>query len=162
MRNGNIYNLSYIIQYHYKFLPYLWGMETYLSTDISVWLKEVLTVPMRNGNFLRIILPLSMKIVLTVPMRNGNWSDVRSALWCTFVLTVPMRNGNRMQLTFQQLDGTVLTVPMRNGNMANINIKVDVQKCSYRTYEEWKLLLSMKLFLYSLVLTVPMRNGNGE
>jgi len=33
---------------------------------------EVLTVPMRNGNWLFLLVPLDCCNVLTVPMRNGN------------------------------------------------------------------------------------------
>ena len=99
---------------------------------------SVLTVPMRNGNFVIVIVIIFFVFVLTVPMRNGNISYTTSVstillrsyrtyeewkhmakklvfiLLC--VLTVPMRNGNcTSQLMIIELDW-VLTVPMRNGN----------------------------------------------
>ena len=54
-----------------SFLPYLWGMETLMRLQ-----KEknrlVLTVPMRNGNFVASTELFGLRYVLTVPMRNGN------------------------------------------------------------------------------------------
>ena len=75
------------------FLPYLWGMETG-SNWTGLWLKTVLTVPMRNGNSFSLLNFKSFLIVLTVPMRNGNWSSLRWTRTKKPVLTVPMRNGN--------------------------------------------------------------------
>jgi len=44
-----------------RFLPYLWGMETLHSTICKVNQSFVLTVPMRNGNyvFLRVASPMT-------------------------------------------------------------------------------------------------------
>ena len=71
MRNGNSYFLlcfshvfrflpylwgmetifPYITRYHFfQFLPYLWGMETYTINYFFFTFFTVLTVPMRNGN----------------------------------------------------------------------------------------------------------------
>mgnify|MGYP000861914335 CR=1 FL=1 len=55
----------------------------------------------------------------------------------------------------------VLTVPMRNGNDVLEDQAVIEDYSSYRTYEEWKHLISeLKCTPYTDVLTVPMRNGN--
>jgi len=49
MRNGNVYMIVRI-GFHFKFLPYLWGMETIWWLRLPVSPVRVLTVPMRNGN----------------------------------------------------------------------------------------------------------------
>ncbi len=56
----------------YVFLPYLWGMETKWTCG-HAWTIWVLTVPMRNGNFIILPNPCLLLLVLTVPMRNGNY-----------------------------------------------------------------------------------------
>ena len=143
-----------------KFLPYLWGMETFEFDSFDRVEHGVLTVPMRNGNHQTISYLYQTISVLTVPMRNGNigsskeWEGANMFLpylWgmetllllslrilnrC--VLTVPMRNGNRILQMIINMVIYVLTVPMRNGNV---------------------ILGSMALCLWK-VLTVPMRNGN--
>ena len=49
---------------------------------------------------------------------------------------------------------------MRNGNDGAMVVNL-TRMGSYRTYEEWKLILDVRDNWYSiLVLTVPMRNGN--
>jgi len=60
---------------------------------------------------------LSFSIVLTVPMRNGNFVEARGFTVLPKVLTVPMRNGNVMRYDgLSTPKDSVLTVPMRNGN----------------------------------------------
>jgi len=49
---------------------------------------------------------------------------------------------------------------MRNGNRQNFLFPQPLRLCSYRTYEEWKLTLSLSSSQVFSVLTVPMRNGN--
>ena len=126
--------------------------------------NNVLTVPMRNGNEVKIIhnkIPPSssyrtyeewkllyflftvmVKInVLTVPMRNGNWVCQAFPCWRVSVLTVPMRNGNaKPSEKWRCSRDTVLTVPMRNGNISILSTDC-VSVGSYRTYEEWKPIL---------------------
>ena len=137
MRNGN--GTSKLdVETIFRFLPYLWGMETPYDIVISSRLGIVLTVPMRNGNNLMHCNHL-YQFVLTVPMRNGNffntvhknkaiprsyrtyeeWKQVTKYIWPSYSIIV-------------------LTVPMRNGNSAVRYIYKDHRKSSYRTYEEWK------------------------
>ena len=124
-------------------------------------------------------------LVLTVPMRNGNLLDLKVHSLRNWVLTVPMRNGNiACTKTSLTLAASVLTVPMRNGNTLSSFLSHLSNSRSYRTYEEWKLFLSLAFRSASslgsyrtyeewkrrnkkeirelgvLVLTVPMRNGN--
>jgi len=55
----------------------------------------------------------------------------------------------------------VLTVPMRNGNISTTFRTYPTSTSSYRTYEEWKLVVPQDVYqTQALVLTVPMRNGN--
>ncbi len=50
MRNGNIFHKSSPEIAFLEFLPYLWGMETSVTSMKNVSTHKVLTVPMRNGN----------------------------------------------------------------------------------------------------------------
>jgi len=100
-------------------------------------------------------------LVLTVPMRNGNNTRLANAISYHHVLTVPMRNGNAIPFATTHSRNRVLTVPMRNGNMENLRGIEKTYSRSYRTYEEWKPSLKVKVFHHLFtVLTVPMRNGN--
>jgi len=63
---------------------------------------DVLTVPMRNGNFELMKENPDSKTVLTVPMRNGNLYPYIRPTIASLVLTVPMRNGNYL-CKFSQL-----------------------------------------------------------
>ena len=112
----------------------------------------------------RISLPPSpswYSFVLTVPMRNGNFIVRRYRQRRKIVLTVPMRNGNSLSPGEGSSLSRVLTVPMRNGN---IDIQMHSERTnygSYRTYEEWKLdTVDTNCHCSYPVLTVPMRNGN--
>jgi len=143
---------------------------------------SVLTVPMRNGNFVIVIVIIFFVFVLTVPMRNGNISYTTSVstillrsyrtyeewkhmakklvfiLLC--VLTVPMRNGNcTSQLMIIELDW-VLTVPMRNGNRWLSNLSM-IRNCVLTVPMRNGNLISVSISsIIDCVLTVPMRNGN--
>jgi len=121
-----------------QFLPYLWGMETTGGQGRNRTQRPVLTVPMRNGNFLTLPLDLSEVSVLTVPMRNGNSkfpptiAEIRESSYRTYeewkpftrLTALPVRRflpylwGMETNvwhiLPLHHL--LVLTVPMRNGN----------------------------------------------
>jgi len=72
-----------------------------------------------------------------------------------------MRNGNFGSSVVFCMYTSVLTVPMRNGNLVSVRFSATSTGCSYRTYEEWKLVMERTNDNYrALVLTVPMRNGN--
>jgi len=149
----------------------------------------------RNGRY--------TSCVLTVPMRNGNWLllKLHLRLWAFLPYLWGMET---VQTLTEQINGImVLTVPMRNGNDALKGYFESETFCSYRTYEEWKpshflifnlfvqflpYLWGMETFFHYLikqpivgsyrtyeewklvilfrwlcpgmVLTVPMRNGN--
>ena len=144
------------------FLPYLWGMETFLNLEpISLvnssyrtyeeWKRDSVSVRVQGyfgflpylwGMETLEIRKLTKKIVnvLTVPMRNGNSFSYTTRASIFSVLTVPMRNGNSFVFDKWVLEHfLVLTVPMRNGNfLATIYEKIE----------------------RITVLTVPMRNGN--
>jgi len=136
MRNGNVL-ISYLYCVHAKFLPYLWGMETYQSQKYSyVQLSSYRTY--EEWKLIFSISQSTISIVLTVPMRNGNaqlndfrkykkkssyrtyeeWKLFEKFLLLRFdlVLTVPMRNGNELNHLVNLNWILVLTVPMRNGN----------------------------------------------
>jgi len=137
MRNGNLYRKTVFSSIHpvltvpmrngnplrswwccksLRFLPYLWGMETYYVDGRQVRANKSSYRTYeewklgKRGNFetdgdssyrtyeewkLRSTTYRSTKKhVLTVPMRNGNprWHAQKGRWW--WVLTVPMRNGN--------------------------------------------------------------------
>ena len=54
----------------------------------------------------------------------------------------------------------VLILPMRNGNLYSSTLTGILNKCSYPTYEEWKLFFIIFLNFILFVLILPMRNGN--
>jgi len=171
--------------YTHRFLPYLWGMETWLACQEIMSFVVVLTVPMRNGNVsFRSFLRQFRARVLTVPMRNGNNKNYGAQidnlkkflpyLWgMETVIDCPP---GRLRHT-----GSYRTYEeWKLNNTARFGITT---ACSYRTYEEWKqwsvpltqnqnkkflpYLWGMEtpidtrqfVHLY-IVLTVPMRNGN--
>jgi len=49
---------------------------------------------------------------------------------------------------------------MRNGNSTTFSISIFQSNSSYRTYEEWKQIVTNSAWVWKIVLTVPMRNGN--
>ncbi len=119
------------------FLPYLWGMETWnesnktrranqssyrtyeewklLPSGLIVVLSKVLTVPMRNGNWIYLFLHLLQSSVLTVPMRNGN----------VFISVCTLSNLGSYR-TYEEWKP--VCYEWCNNNYLG----------SYRTYEEWK------------------------
>ena len=69
-------------------------METFY-VHVDRWVDPwVLSLPMRNGNYAKLLVPGTGHEVLSLPMRNGN----REHIICLFpplpVLSLPMRNGN--------------------------------------------------------------------
>ena len=161
MRNGNSFAILVSILSWSRFLPYLWGMETWMQIVDCNEREIVLTVPMRNGNTASTLEDVEAFFVLTVPMRNGNFFVYWSDFLVNCVLTVPMRNGNVHRLFWIVLRQKVLTVPMRNGNLCHILHPLWKWLSSYRTYEEWKPFQPLsQTQSHASVLTVPMRNGN--
>ena len=121
--------------------------------------------------------------VLTVPMRNGNFRNESSFIVNVTVLTVPMRNGNLVAVVKLKLliagsyrtyeEWKPLTTVVIGLSTASSYRTYEEWKhqwaegerltkiSSYRTYEEWKQELGINADEYEfLVLTVPMRNGN--
>ena len=78
-------------------------------------------------------------IVLTVPMRNGNYRNIFSKILCTHrVLTVPMRNGNYRlkKLSHQTIYSSYRTYEEWKRIITDAEGRTF--QSSYRTYEEWK------------------------
>ena len=146
--------------HNYTFLPYLWGMETSLTNGFFGNCYNVLTVPMRNGNFLKNKREILQHRVLTVPMRNGNlgWTATERGFregsyrtyeeWKQLRLRRATETKNRSYRTYEEWKLVVCFYEW------------DFPICSYRTYEEWKRVNISFLIPFSNVLTVPMRNGN--
>jgi len=104
--------------------------------------NKVLTVPMRNGNTSfrassETPPPSSYRTYEEWKQYYESWNDNG-----TLVLTVPMRNGNFHWARMVTRQSRVLTVPMRNGNHNQSARGQRANKGSYRTYEEWKHLLT--------------------
>ena len=161
MRNGNLFQEVLYGTRPSSFLPYLWGMETFIySKTLLDFGTQVLTVPMRNGNFVLIaLIKRRLKFLPylwgmeTMIFLSGIWSLTFGSYrtyeeWkhpyclcitaCCPVLTVPMRNGNRWKWNVSSKILLVLTVPMRNGNLYRFQCSLNIAQSSYRTYEEWK------------------------
>ena len=180
MRNGNRkqYNLFF---HKFKFLPYLWGMETKKTWKLCKH-SLVLTVPMRNGNLQNIFICMILCRVLTVPMRNGNMNiNIKLFLVCLFL---PYLWGMETSPPFFALPGLFRSYrTYEEWKLENDFILTPFKFRSYRTYEEWKRLCLIKCskseywflpYLWGMetnvylfrskrfltVLTVPMRNGN--
>jgi len=76
--------------------------------------------------------------VLTVPMRNGNWVRVTTVRGQGLVLTVPMRNGNSFQ-SFRRLLPRISSYRTYEEWKQAVQNAITLTKMrSYRTYEEWK------------------------
>ncbi len=72
---------------------------------------------MRNGNTsMNVAIKKQEKEVLILPMRNGNRDLVSTMTFDCAVLILPMRNGNN-KIGIKSFDDlNVLILPMRNGN----------------------------------------------
>ena len=112
-------------------------METLTQSELSVLRYQVLTVPMRNGNSMLLILLLLhfLSSYRTYeewkPKRRRCRTDRHIRSYRTY------EEWKLIHFAVLLCEVFVLTVPMRNGNMrARRNIRRLVS--SYRTYEEWK------------------------
>jgi len=164
MRNGNLPAVCFPYRGWWWFLPYLWGMETYLgircNSKVRWWFLPYLW-GMETEKFVGILtcwirfLPYLWgmetsfatfseyiaTLVLTVPMRNGNITDCSNSPRYCLVLTVPMRNGNSIS-TIMYANASDTFLPYLWGMETLCN---HVRDC-----------------LWHRVLTVPMRNGNSS
>ena len=180
MRNGNFHPPQDRVE-RLQFLPYLWGMETWMWESIARSLSPVLTVPMRNGNY-DTYAPNGRVLEFLPYLWGMETSPWRCQIWPR-TLFLPYLWGMETICHFPTsfTQPLVLTVPMRNGNETALTISRS-KKGSYRTYEEWKPsyrpLRNQRPFMFlpylwgmetellgitedsDLVLTVPMRNGN--
>jgi len=137
MRNGNT-SPPILIRFSIMFLPYLWGMETFLySVAVN---GKIQFLPYLWGMETR-----EWRVLVAVTLRSyrtyEEWKHIKDVFVVCYeiwVLTVPMRNGNFTNPIFQNGENGVLTVPMRNGNFQfSWNASIP-SISSYRTYEEWK------------------------
>ena len=110
-------NTISLFMLNFKFLSYLWGMETNLYLNcffrqircsyptyeewklykrVKKYKKMiVLILPMRNGNLVLFLYSFCPLLVLILPMRNGNLHTCTDfSIFCLCVLILPMRNGN--------------------------------------------------------------------
>jgi len=161
MRNGNFDYVSYVDDCPVKFLPYLWGMETPLHLHRNNLLATFLPYLWGMETGLFFFLWEAHREVLTVPMRNGNGQFIRDYRKKYSVLTVPMRNGNVSGLAAIFVIRACSYRTYEEWKLRTSSFKSRISKCSYRTYEEWKLGIKYSLVsCWPQVLTVPMRNGN--
>ena len=182
MRNGNRRSWGRVLDVP-EFLPYLWGMETFLC------IHHVTPPPLSSyrtyEEWKHIADETDSNFVKGSYRTYEEWkhwffnNDCSDAieflpyLWgmetypvdqksrpegC--VLTVPMRNGNLRHFHRQFKKYKVLTVPMRNGNLASQGVarrSLLVLTVPMRNGNNLSTTFSISLFQ---VLTVPMRNGN--
>ena len=136
MRNGNWEICERYGNWRGLFLPYLWGMETQSSSQSPPSLtrsyrtyeewklfvqrthwthSNVLTVPMRNGNFNSS--NVSRIELLFLPYLWGMETEVRCKTLGVFVSSYRTYEEWKLSTMLSaETSNTVLTVPMRNGN----------------------------------------------
>ena len=139
MRNGNGKWCVWWNVY-YKFLSYLWGMETLRKwQEDSHLFRWVLILPMRNGNstpFLFSLFPFTFLSYLwgmeTLPIQ------VYIVLHCQ-VLILPMRNGNFSSNAIPTRDALFLSYLWGMETIFLFLLVLPYILRSYPTYEEWKL-----------------------
>jgi len=173
--------IIFLSTYIFSFLPYLWGMETYLI------LRSIIptTRSYRTYEEWKLMIVVGVATWLKSSYRTYEEWKLPSGSFvkmisCGFLPYLWGMETKKVQ--YWGLGEWVLTVPMRNGNNKD-HLFIDNSLSSYRTYEEWKQVKRIQikkralLFLpylwgmetyfhrHSLwnldrVLTVPMRNGN--
>ena len=112
-----------------------WKPRSYLFSLYTV--SYVLTVPMRNGNY--VFSRVYSSVSSFLPYLWGMETLAHNQHYQTnLVLTVPMRNGNSPRLS-QDILQTRSYRTYEEWKLSSINIHKLLRKCSYRTYEEWKL-----------------------
>ena len=128
-----------ILLFTFKFLPYLWGMET-LKGLLDNEDDEDCSYRTYEEWKLNVI-PIASKelYVLTVPMRNGNWDRVKSDV-VGFVEFLPYLWGMETSKSTHKPPGKLLFLPYLWGMETILleHFKRFDFLCSYRTYEEWK------------------------
>ena len=76
------------------FWVYLWGIETSFRLVRLKRQRLILSLPMRNWNYVNPWWTLSRTIILSLPMRNWNWSNWDRCNTKSIILSLPMRNWN--------------------------------------------------------------------
>jgi len=162
-------NIISIFYYCFRFLSYLWGMETNRPLDCSIeglssflsylWGMET-TFPSYITDSLNRSYPTYEEWKLLLSMRRllllllflsylwgmeTEWPS-KILLSLNLVLILPMRNGNCTLMLPFTFSVYVLILPMRNGNLLTTKTGTNLLSCSYPTYEEWKLLYHSQLF----------------
>ena len=137
MRNGNTL-LPNKIKIPLEFLPYLWGMETWLEWWYTCLCFCVLTVPMRNGNYAGTV--TSMHIFDCSYRTYEEWKHF-----------LPINHYNQVKCSYrtyeewkrvedwvsqEDVDGSYRTYEEWK-RLCLIN-RSKSERSSYRTYEEWK------------------------
>jgi len=129
-----------IVRGLFRFLPYLWGMETTLAVSNKHWiLRSYRTYEewkLATANH-----PLIESEWTFLPYLWGMETMVWhiSCHWELMFLPYLWGMETLGELATATQGNTVLTVPMRNGNLTIIRLAQTQDMCSYRTYEEWKL-----------------------
>ena len=140
MRNWNRKYKRRLFPSGWRFVSYLWGIETPPADGWVVQGAKVCIVPMRNWNACQITFNvMDIVWVCIVPMRNWNKNTSSTPHGGRGVCIVPMRNWNKGMSTRCRWSWRVCIVPMRNWNERNLF-----------QYSE---------FMY-VVCIVPMRNWN--
>jgi len=143
MRNGNFHPPQDRVE-RLQFLPYLWGMETWMWESIARSLSPVLTVPMRNGNY-DTYAPNGRVLEFLPYLWGMETSPWRCQIWPRTLFLPYLWGMETKQHWLYHAQRRVLTVPMRNGNLLIDRWEISGLLCSYRTYEEWKLNCSESL-----------------
>jgi len=92
---------------------------------------------MRNGNYHQTKLQYTHREVLILPMRNGNNANFTSVLprFSSYPTYEEWKLVDRAKM---KEAGVVLILPMRNGNSISSLPSTSIKSRSYPTYEEWK------------------------
>ena len=103
--------------WHTEFLVFLWGMETSQPIYITTPNQSVFSLPMRDGNKLKALSLHRQLLVFSLPMRDGNTGSGPASWRHNNVFSLPMRDGNCSTRTELCLWDYVFSLPMRDGNL---------------------------------------------
>ena len=96
MRNGNLHGLEWEYLQKKKFLSYLWGMETCFVKLFSIYTVLFLSYLWGMETLVKFQTAKIERQVLILPMRNGNIDSQIDLFHVYLVLILPMRNGNSL------------------------------------------------------------------
>jgi len=152
--------ISHLFWNEHKFLPYLWGMETCLtSKQDQTHPRSYRTYeewkPLKDGT-ISIVVTEFLPYLWGMETKPSAYEQNKKVRFLPYLWGMEtqdshlhMKHNQSSYRTYEEWKpknvlstgktNWVLTVPMRNGNSPWMSFMKMLQKSSYRTYEEWKL-----------------------